>query len=43
MAEVLNRLGYRLRRVMKAKPHKKRKETDAIFAHIQKRGPSHVI
>jgi hypothetical protein len=43
MAEVLNRLGYRLRRVMKAKPHKKLKETDAIFAHIKKRGPSHVI
>ena len=43
MAEVLNRLGYRLRRVMKAKPHKKLKETDAIFAHIKKRCPSHVI
>src|SRR6266403_2324279 len=43
MAEVLNRLGYRLRRVMKAKPQKKLKETDAIFAHIKKRCPSHVI
>src|SRR6266852_6254217 len=43
MAEVLNRLGYRLRRVLKAKPQKKIKETDAIFAHIKKRCPSHVI
>ncbi len=43
MAEVLNRLGYRLRRVVKAKPQKKLKETDAIFAHIKKRCPSHVI
>jgi hypothetical protein len=29
MAEVLNRLGFRLRRVVKAKPQKKIKETDA--------------
>ena len=43
MAEVLNRLGYRLRRVVKAKPQKKRKETDAICEHRKKRGPSHVI
>ena len=43
MAEGLNRLGYRLRRVVKAKPQKKIKETDAIFEHIQKRGPSPVI
>jgi hypothetical protein len=43
MAEVLNRLGYRLRRVVKAKPQKKIKETEAIFEHIQKRGPSPVI
>ena len=39
MAEVLNRLGYRLRRVMKAKPQKKLKETDAIFANIKKKMP----
>jgi len=39
MAEVLNRLGYRLRKVMKAKPQKKIKETDAIFANIKKRPP----
>ena len=43
MAEVLNRLGYRLRRVVKAKPQKKIKETDAIFENIKKRCPSHVI
>src|SRR5215510_12995081 len=43
MAEVLNRLGYRLRRVVKAKPQKKSKETDAIFENIKKRCPSHVI
>ena len=37
MAEVLNRLGYRLRKVVKAKPQKKLKETDAIFDNIKKR------
>lgn len=37
MAEVLNRLGYRLRKVVKAKPQKKIKETDAIFDNIQKK------
>jgi DDE family transposase len=37
MAEVLNRLGFRLRKVVKAKPQKKLKETDAIFANIKKR------
>jgi hypothetical protein len=36
MAEVLNRLGYRLRKVVKAKPQKKIKETDAIFDNIKK-------
>ena len=34
MAEILNRLGYRLRKVVKAKPQKKIKETDAIFDNI---------
>ena len=43
MAEVLNRLGYRLRRVVKAKPQKKLKETDAIFENIKKRCTSYVI
>src|SRR4030095_3822252 len=37
MAEVLNRMGYRLRKVVKAKPQKKIKETDAIFDNIKKR------
>jgi hypothetical protein len=37
MAEVLNRMGYRLRKVLKAKPQKKLPETDAIFANLKKR------
>lgn len=37
MAEVLNRLGYRLRKVVKAKPRKKLKETDAIFDNLKKK------
>jgi hypothetical protein len=37
MAEVLNRLGYRLRKVVKAKPRKKLKETDALFDTIKKK------
>lgn len=37
MAEVLNRNGYRLRKVVKAKPHKKILETDAIFDNIKKK------
>ena len=43
MAAVLNRLGFRLRKVVKAKPQKKIKETDAIFDNIKKktRKPSH--
>jgi len=36
MAEVLNRMGYRLRKVIKAKPQKKIPETDAIFANLKK-------
>src|SRR6516165_3652078 len=43
MAQVLNRMGFRLRKVLKAKPQKKIKETDTIFANIKKRGPSHVF
>lgn len=39
MAAVLNRLGYRLRKVIKAKPQKKIKETDAIFDKIKKSPP----
>jgi Rhodopirellula transposase DDE domain len=43
MAEVLNRMGYRLRKVSKAKPPKNIPETDAIFANRKKRPgePSH--
>ena len=37
MSEILNRLGYRLRKVVKAKPLKKIKETDAIFENIKKK------
>jgi hypothetical protein len=37
MAEVLHRMGFRLHKVVKAKPQKKRKETDAIFDNIKKR------
>jgi hypothetical protein len=37
MAEVLNRMGYRLRKVVKAKPQKKIKGTAAIFDNIKKR------
>jgi hypothetical protein len=37
MAEVLNRQGFRLRKVVKAKPQKKIKETDAIFDNIKKK------
>ena len=37
MAEVVNRMGFRLRKVVKAKPQKKIKETDAIFDNIKKR------
>jgi Rhodopirellula transposase DDE domain len=37
MAEVLNRMGFRLRKVVKAKPQKKIAETDAIFDNIEKK------
>ncbi len=37
MSMILNRLGYRLRKVVKAKPLKKIKETDAIFNNIKKK------
>ena len=37
MAAILNRLGYRLRPVVKAKPQKKLPETDAIFENIKKK------
>jgi hypothetical protein len=37
MAEILNRMGFRLRKVVKAKPQKKIPETDAIFDNIKKK------
>jgi hypothetical protein len=39
MASILNRLGFRLRKVLKAKPQKKIAQTDAIFANLKKRHP----
>ena len=36
IGNILNRLDYRLRRVQKAKPLKKVKETDAIFNNLEK-------
>ena len=35
MRDILNRLGYRLKRIQKAKPLKKTEETDAIFANVE--------
>jgi hypothetical protein len=35
MRDILNRMGYRLVRVRKARPLKKTKDTDAIFANVQ--------
>jgi hypothetical protein len=37
MAKVLNRLGFRLRKVVKAQPQKKVKETEAIFDNRKKK------
>jgi hypothetical protein len=37
MAVGLNRLGFRLRKVIKAKPQKKSAATAAIFDHIEKK------
>jgi hypothetical protein len=37
MAAGLNRMGFRLRKVVKAKPQKKIAETDAIFDNIKKK------
>ena len=34
MRDILNRMGYRLKRIRKAKPLKKTKETDLIFDNI---------
>ena len=37
MAKVLNRMGFRFRKVVKAKPQKNVKATDAIFDNIKKK------
>ena len=37
MAVILNRLGFRLRNVVKSKPLKKIPETDAIFDNVKKK------
>lgn len=37
LQRMLNRMGYRLKRIQKTKPVKKVKQTDAIFANIQQR------
>jgi hypothetical protein len=34
LRDILNRMNYRLQRIQKAKPLKKTKETDAIFANV---------
>ena len=36
IGNILNRLGYRLRRVQKAKPVKRIRETDAIFENVHR-------
>jgi len=36
ISRMLDRLGYKMRRVLKAKPQKKIKETDAIFDNVHK-------
>ena len=35
MRDILNRMGYRLKRIQKGKPIKKTTQTDAIFANVQ--------
>lgn len=35
MRDILNRMGYRLKRIQKAKPLKKTVSTDAIFANVE--------
>lgn len=34
LRDILNRLGYRLKRIQKAKPLKRLPETDAVFANV---------
>jgi Rhodopirellula transposase DDE domain len=39
LRRILNRLGYRIKRIQKTKPLKKTKETDAIFANLHGQPP----
>src|SRR4051795_9571299 len=34
MRDILNRMGYRIKRIQKAKPLKKTEDTDAVFANV---------
>src|SRR6516165_6357508 len=36
MRDILSRMNYRLKRIQKGKPLRKTKETDAIFANVQR-------
>jgi hypothetical protein len=36
MRDILNRMNYRLKRIRKGKPLKKKPETDAIFANVER-------
>ena len=35
MRDILNRMGYRIKRIQKAKPLKKTKDADAVFANVR--------
>jgi DDE family transposase len=35
MRDILNRLGYRIKRIQKARPLKKTKDTDAVFDNVE--------
>lgn len=35
MRDILNRMGYRIKRIQKAKPLKKTEDTDAVFANVR--------
>jgi hypothetical protein len=35
MRDILNRLGYRIKRIVKARPLKKTKDTDAVFDNVK--------
>jgi hypothetical protein len=35
MRDILNRMGYRIRRIQKARPLKKTKDTDAVFDNVR--------